>query len=92
MIKEKVDIMSINGNFKRLANTSEFRFKRNLLNNLKKTLKPYVKMVINDFKNDIEYLEDCIYYLNNLLNSYAKKISLMRLKQSDISLMIMMKI
>ena len=33
MIKEKIEIMSIIDDFKRLANTSEFRFKRNLLIN-----------------------------------------------------------
>ena len=72
-VKEKLEIMSIIDNFKRLANTVEFRCRKNLLNNFKKTLKPYIKMVNDDFKNDIEYLEDCIDYLNNLFNSYAHK-------------------
>ena len=30
-------------------------------------------MVINYFKNDIEYLQDRIDYLNNLLESYTEK-------------------
>ena len=30
-------------------------------------------MVVNDSKNDIEYLQDCIDYLNNLLESYTEK-------------------
>ena len=36
MIKEKIEIMSIIDDFRRLVDTSEFRFKRNLLSNLKK--------------------------------------------------------
>ena len=73
MVKEKVKIMSIIDDFKRLANTTESRFTKHLLNNFKKTVKPYVKFVNDDFKNDIEYLQDCIDYLNNLFNSYAGK-------------------
>ena len=73
MIKEKIEIMSTTDDFKKLANTSELRFKRNFLTSLKKTLKPYVKFVNNDFKNDIEDLQGCIDYLNNLFNSYAQK-------------------
>ena len=65
--------MSIIDSFKRLANTIEFRYRKNLLTNLKKTLKPYAEMVVNDSKNDIEYLQDCIDYLNNLLESYTEK-------------------
>ena len=38
MIKEKIKIMSIINDFKRLANTTEFIYKKNLLINLKKHL------------------------------------------------------
>ena len=73
MIKEKIEIMSIIDNFKRLANTIEFRCKKNLLTNLEKILRSNEKMVINGFKNDIKYLQDCIDYLNNLFESYTAK-------------------
>ena len=92
MIKDKIEIMSIIDDFRRLADTSEFRCKGNLLNNFKKTLKTYVKFVNDDFRNDIEYLEDCIDILKNLFDSYAKKISLRGLKQLDICLMTIMRI
>ena len=36
MIKGKIEIMSIIDDFKKLANTTEFRCRRKLLNNLKK--------------------------------------------------------
>ena len=73
MIKEKIEIMSIIDNFKRLANIIEFRCRKNFLTNVKKILRPYEKIVINDCKNDIEHLQDCIDYLNNLFESYTKK-------------------
>ena len=38
MIKEKIEIMSTTDDFKKLANTSELRFKRNFLTSLKKHL------------------------------------------------------
>ena len=92
MIKEKIEIMSTTDDFKKLANTSELRFKRNLLTSLKKTLKPYVKFVNNDFKNDIEDLQGCIDYLNNLFNSYAGKNKCNEIETIDTCLMIMVKI
>ena len=46
-------------------------------------------MVINDCKNDVEYLQDRIDYLNNLFESYTKKKLVMKLKQLDICLKMM---
>ena len=40
MVKEKIEITSIIDNFKRLANTIEFRCRKNLTN-VKKILRPY---------------------------------------------------
>ena len=73
MISEKFEIMSIINNFRRLTKTHEFKYKETLLTNLKKSLRSHEKIVANDFKNDIEYLQDRIDYLNNLFESYTQK-------------------
>ena len=73
MISEKCEIMSIIKNFRRLTKTHEFKYKETLLTNLKKSLRSHEKIVANDFKNDIEYLQDRIDYLNILFESYTQK-------------------
>ena len=68
MISEKFEIISIINNFRRLTKTHE-----TLLTNLKKSLRSHEKIVASDFKNDTEYLQDRIDYLNNLFESYTQK-------------------
>ena len=77
--------------------TYGFKDKESLLKSLKKSLRLHEKIVNDEDDDDIEYLRDCINYLNNLFKRYVettstviKTLNIMGLKQLSFWLKTMM--
>ena len=70
---EKSEIMSIIKDFREMIRTYGFKYEKSTLKQLRFSLRPHEKIVNDEKEDDIEYLEERVDYLKNLLKSYIKQ-------------------
>ena len=73
MENKKSEIMSIIKGFREFIKTFGFKYKKSIIENLRKSLRSHEKIVNDEDEDDIEYLQEKINYLNNLFKGYIKK-------------------